>query len=77
MATKRAPAYANPKKHITAKYALFNVYLATLSLSTYPSAQSNNRLSSLRGLVTKRGRRRLATQKWVWLVSPLWSSWST
>lgn len=58
------------------KYSLFNTYIATLALSSYPSLQSSNRLSSLHGLTTKRGKRRLNTQKWVWLVGPVWSLWS-
>jgi hypothetical protein len=28
------------------------------------------------GLTSKRGSRRLNTQRWVWLVGPLWSAWS-
>lgn len=64
------------KNHLSIKYSLFNTYIATLALSSYPNLQSNNRLSALHGLTTKAGKRRLNTQRWVWLVGPLWSSWS-
>lgn len=77
MKFKSANSSLNQKKHLAIKYSLFNTYMAILSLSSYPNLQSNNRLSALHGLATKKGKRKLNTQRWVWLVGPVWSCWSS
>jgi len=76
MIAKRATASNAPRGYLLAKYSLFNTYIAALALSSYPNFQANNRLSALHGLTTRGGRGGLNTQRWVWLIGPLWGSWS-
>lgn len=59
------------KNHTSAKHSLFSTYVAALASSSYPNLQANNRLSALHGLGAKGGKRRLNTQRWVWLIGPL------
>lgn len=64
------------QSYLLTKHSLFSVYLATLSKSSYPSFKSNNRLSSLHGLTSKKGKKSMNPQRWVWLVGPVWSAWT-
>jgi hypothetical protein len=77
MGSKAISTNTGRRGYLSIKYSLFNTYIAALALSSYPNFQSNNRLSTLHGLTTKAGKRKLNTQRWVWLVGPLWSSWSS
>lgn len=55
--------FKSNRGYMLVKYSLFNTYLATLALSSYPALQSSSRISSLHGLTTRRGKRGLNTQK--------------
>lgn len=67
----RLPAHAL-QHSLAVKYALFNVYLTTVTLNTPPHPGTfNGRLSQLQGLVARGGRRSQAPQRWFWVLAPL------
>lgn len=52
-----------PNRYLLVKYSLFNVYLSTLTLTTFPHRGSNGRLATAHGIVLKRGQKKLMTQR--------------